>query len=205
MSFQELLGGALTFLFNLFDYIILLLFFTVFGHRRWQGARLWLAVAAGWAANVLFHLDGGFTRSGFALKTAFEFGLYAAAGWMFCAGLSLLQTGLLAAFWYLGSCLRSYGMVQAAALLCGLTPAQLQAWEHRVPYIVSALIYYAAEMGLVLAFRRLYPRRRQLRQRRRFLFPFAGVPLREAAHDWLKKQREALRTLLDANKRGGKR
>lgn len=165
MSFQELLGGALTFLFNLFDCIILLLFFTVFGHRRWQGARLWLAVAAGWAANVLFHLDGGFTRSGFALKAAFEFGLYAAAGWMFCAGLSLLQTGLLAAFWYLGSYLRSYGMVQAAALFCGLTPAQLQTWEHRVPYIVSALIYYAAEMGLVLAFRRLYPRRRQLRLR----------------------------------------
>lgn len=51
----------------------------------------------------------------------------------------------------------------------------------------------------------LNDRRRQLRQRRRFLFPFAGVPLREAAHDWLKKQREALRTLLDANKRGGKR
>lgn len=66
----------------------------------------------------------------------------------------------------------------------------------------------AAELQAAVEYERfkaaLNERRKEQRQKRRFLFPFAGVPLHEAASEWLKKRRQALSVLLEERRRGGK-
>ena len=181
MRIQDLLGTALTYLFSAIDLALMLTFFDAFGARRWRGRRFWLAAAAaallypGW--YLLCNTVGSISM---AAKMLFSGLLFLGVGWYLYTGIPPVLRVVLTVFYYLMQYLWSVGVMQAVALLCGITYGRLMEWEYHVPYLISAVVLYATGAGLVLAFHHLYPRRRELKIRPRqavlcMAFPAASL------------------------------
>ena len=164
------------------DTVCLLVFLDVFAARRWTGWKYW-AIAAGYAlVNSLWVvLNQRLLDADPAAKILVFLLLETLRGWTLYKKISALYLFLLVVIQYVLIYLLSFGFGLAAAALCGMSAAQLQG--SLTSFAVCALIYYFLQICLMLGFRRLMSRRRDLRGELRLhsyqlmlclVFPFAS-------------------------------
>lgn len=181
ISAENLVFIAASAFFTFFDVVNALVFIDAFGTRRKSKKQYFLIACINYLCCLAWNtLYSSLLGLSFFSKIAVLSAINCITYRLLYPSLSRFYLVFLTVLQYLLNYFYSFIFALVFSALCGVTIEQFYQWEYALIYIISGLVCCSSELGLTLAFRKLYRRKKipalhPFQMSLHFAFPAASV------------------------------